>query len=115
MLETMADAPTTTTASPSAARRTSRRFPSRNASAIPMGNRASAYGISSGSTTEIPAASSQYTAGPANGKRRQAKTGSTRVAIAGTQNQSVVSGAPGEPRPSTTSSMAAIARTATST
>jgi hypothetical protein len=77
-----------------------------------MGNRALAYGISSGSTTEIPATSSQYTAGPANGKVRRAKTGSTRIATAGTQNHSVVCGAPGEPRPSTTSSMATMARTA---
>jgi hypothetical protein len=48
-------------------------------------------------------------------ERRRAKTGSTRIAIAGTQNQSVVCGAPGEPWPSTTSRMAALARTATST
>ena len=80
-----------------------------------MGNSALVYGISSGSTAEIPAASSQYTAGPANGKRRRAKTESARIAIAGTQNQSVVPGAPGEPRPSATSSMATTARTATST
>ena len=82
---------------------------------MPMGNRASAYGISSGSTNEIPPASTQYTAGPANGKRRRAKTASTRIAMAGTQNQSVVRGAPGEPCPSTTSRMAAMPRTATST
>jgi hypothetical protein len=80
-----------------------------------MGNRASVYGISSGSMNEIPPPSNQYTAGPANGKRRRAKTGSTRIAIAGTENQSVVRGAPGEPCPSTTSSIATIARTATST
>ncbi len=79
-----------------------------------MGNSAFAYGISSGSTNEIPAATSQYVAGPANGNHRRANTGTTRTAIAGMQNHSVRLGAPAEPRPSTTSSMATIARAATS-
>ena len=57
-------------------------------------NRALAYGISSPSTNVIPAPTSQYTAGPANGKRRRAKIGSTRTAIAGRQNHNVVRGAP---------------------
>ena len=51
-------------------------------------------------------------AGPANGNQRRANIGTTRTASAGTQNHSVVVGAPGEPRPSTTSSMATIASSA---
>ena len=76
--------------------------------------RDSGYGISSGSTNEIPAAKSQYAAGPANGNHRRANTGSTRIASAGRQNHSVVVGAPDEPRPSTTSSIATIASSAIS-
>jgi len=66
------------------------------------------------STNEIPAAKSQYAAGPANGNHRRANTGSTRIASAGRQNHSVVVGAPDEPRPSTTSSIATIASSAIS-
>src|SRR5271167_3006080 len=104
----------TTIASPRPARRRSRRFPSRNAVASPIRKRDSGYGISSGSTNEIPAAKSQYAAGPANGNHRRANTGSNRIASAGRQNHSVVVGAPGEPRPSTTSSVATIASSAIS-
>ena len=57
---------------------------------MPMGKRALANGISSGSTNEIPAARSQYIAGPANGNRRRVNTGATRTAIAGMQNHSDV-------------------------
>jgi len=63
---------------------------------------------------EIPAAKSQYTAGPANGNHRRAITAGTRIAIAGRQNHSVVVGAPDEPRPNTTSSIATIASSAIS-
>src|ERR1700729_4231101 len=104
----------TTIASPRPACRTSRTFPSRNAAASPSRKRDSGYGISSGSTNEIPAAKSQNAAGPANGNRRRANTGSTRIASAGRQNHSVVVGAPGEPRPSATSSIATIASSAIS-
>ena len=109
----VATAPTTI-ASPRPARRTSRRFPSRNATASCIGKRDSGYGISSGSTNEIPAAKRKNAAGPANGNHRRANTGSTRIASAGRQNHSVVVGAPDEPRPSTTSSIATIASSAIS-
>src|SRR5580704_16940061 len=109
----VATAPTTI-ASPRPARRTSRRFPSRNATASCIGKRDSGYGISSGSTNEIPAAKRKYAAGPANGNHRRANTGSTRIASAGRQNHSVVVGAPDEPRPSTTLSIATIASSAIS-
>ncbi len=104
----------TTIASPRPARLTSRRFPSRNAAASPIRKRDSGYGISSGSTKEIPAAKSQYAAGPANGNHRRANRGSTRIASAGRQNHSVVVGAPDEPRPTTTSRIATIASSAIS-
>ena len=74
----------------------------------------SGYGTSSGSTNEVPAAKSQYAAGPANGNRRRANRGSTKIPRAGRQNHSVVVGAPDEPRPRTTSSIAMIASSATS-
>ena len=61
---------------------------------------------------EIPAAKSQYAAGPANGNHRRANTGSTRIASAGMQNHSVFVGAPDEPRVSTTSRIATIASSA---
>src|SRR5450631_2349581 len=110
----MVAAAPTTIASPRPARRTSRRFPSRNAAASCIGKRDSGYGISSGSTNEIPAAKRKNAAGPANGNHRRANTGSTRIASAGRQNHSVVVGAPDEPRPSTTSSIATIASSAIS-
>src|SRR6202042_2968291 len=109
----VATAPTTI-ASPRPARRTSRRFPSRNATASCIGKRDSGYGISSGSTNEIPAAKRKNAAGPANGNHRRANTGSTRIASAGRQNHSVVVGAPDEPRPSTTLSIATIVSSAVS-
>src|SRR5579862_8898790 len=92
----------------------SRRLPSRNAAASPIRKRDSGYGISSGSTNEIPAAKSQYAAGPANGNHRRANRASARVASAGRQNHSDVVGAPDEPRPSTTSRDATIASRAIS-
>src|SRR5580704_12073263 len=104
----------TTIANPRPARRTSRRFPSRNAATSPIRKRASGYGISSGSTKEIPAAKIQYVAGPANGNHRRANSGRTRIASAGRQNHSVVVGAPDEPRPSTTLRIATIASSAIS-
>src|SRR6201986_1518528 len=104
----------TTIASPRPARRTSRRFPRRNAVASPIGKRESGAGSGGGPTNEIPAAKSQYAAGPANGNHRRANTGSTRIARAGRQNHSVVGGAPDEPRPSTTLSIATIASSAIS-
>src|SRR5450755_884172 len=110
----MVAAAPTTIASPRPARRTSRRLPSRNATASCIGKRDSGYGISSGSTNEIPAAKRKNAAGPANGNHRRANTGSTRIASAGRQNHSVVVGAPDEPRPSTTSSIATIASSAIS-
>jgi hypothetical protein len=64
-------------------------------------------------TNEIPAASSQYVAGAANGKRRRAKIGDTTIAISRRANQS--EGAPSESRPTTTSDMASIAKAAIST
>ena len=47
--------------------RGSRTFPSRNAAAIPMTKKLCMNGSSCASTNEIPAASSQYAAGPAKG------------------------------------------------
>ena len=52
-------------------------------------------GISSPSTNDSAAARIQYAAGAAKGNRRRAKSGSTRTAIAGTENHSGVAGAPG--------------------
>lgn len=66
------------------------------------------------STNESATASSQHAAGAAKGKRRRAKSGSTMIAIAGTPNHTVVRGAAGESRPTTSSSMPAIARSAIS-
>ena len=51
--------------------------------------------------------------GAAKGKRRRANSGSTRTATAGTVNHSVKGGAPGASRPTTSSSIPAIARNAT--
>jgi len=62
---------------------------------------------------ETAAASSQYAVGAPKGKRRRAKIGRTMIAIAGRANHSG-RGAPGESRPTTTSSIAAVARTAIS-
>ena len=59
-------------------------------------------------------AMSQSAAGAAKGKHRRTKSGSTRTPTAGTENHKVVAGAPGESRPTTSSSMPAIARTAIS-
>ena len=84
-----------TIANPAQASLMSRRFPSRNADASPTGNRLTMNGIRIGSTNDSAAARTQYAAGPANGKRRRRKSGSTRHATAGTENHSVVSGAPG--------------------
>ena len=78
-----------------------------------IGKRDSGYGISSGSTNEIPAAKRKYAAAQTE-TIAAANTGSTRIASAGRQNHSVVVGAPGEPRPSTTSSIATIANSAIS-
>ena len=52
--------------------------------------------------------------GRRTGKRRRARSGRTRSASAGTASQSVVAGAPGASRPTTSSSMPAMARTAIS-
>jgi hypothetical protein len=91
----------------------SRRFPSRNAATRPTTKMLIANGISRQSTNEIPAASSQCPAG-AKGKRRRARIGRKSIAIAGRTNHSVVRGASGEWRPTSTSSMAAIRRSAIS-
>src|SRR6266516_2676446 len=90
-----------------------RRFPSRNATVNPTGKRLTANGIGRQSTIEIAAPSSQYAVGAAKGKRRRAKIGSTRIAIAGRANHSERAES-GESRPITTSSAAAIARSAIS-
>ena len=67
------------------------------------------------STNESPTASSQNAAGAAKGKRRRAKSGSTRIAIAGTPNHGVVRGASGKPRRNATSNMASSASSTIST
>src|SRR5205814_10319940 len=93
--------------------RSSRRFPSRNATAIPTTKRLWAKGSTHQLTNEIPAASSQYVAGAAKGKRLRAKIGETTTAIRARANPN--EGASGELRPTTTSDMASIARSAIST
>src|SRR4051812_13413622 len=72
-----------------------------------------ANGISRQSTNAIAAASTQCAAG-AKGKRRRARIGTTRIAIAGSANHSVVRGAFAEFRPTSTSSIAAISSNAIS-
>ena len=74
-----------------------------------MANRLVTNVTSSPSTNEIPTASSQNATGAAKGKRRRAKSGLTRTAIAGTPNHGVVCGASGKPRRNATSNMASTA------
>lgn len=97
---------------PMPACRAFRTLPSRNATAIPTTNRLVMNGISRQSTKEIPAASSQYDAGAANGKRRRAKIASTNDATAATTNQTDEWGALGAPRLTAKSSRPRIARSA---
>ena len=73
----------------------------------------SGYGISSGSTNEIPAAKSQYAAGPANGNHRRGK-GKHQDRERGKAEPQRRCRSPDEPRPRTTSRMATIASSAIS-
>ena len=67
-------------------------------------------GTSRPSTNETPTAISQNAAAAANGNLRRATSGSAISAAAGTQNQSVVLGAPSASSLKTSWSIAAIAK-----